>query len=103
MAAPDRRRPAGQDDLVDWFTVSYRSIAIAVLVLALVGGSVGYYYWTRSTPAETPSSSAPPATVTTARFTTLEGSVKVKTVGTFEWVNADRSMTLRKSDLVRTG
>jgi len=45
----------------------------------------------------------PPATVTTARFTTLEGNVKVKTVGTFEWVNADRSMVLRKSDLVRTG
>jgi hypothetical protein len=29
--------------------------------------------------------------------------VKVKTVGTFEWVNADRSNVLRKSDLVRTG
>src|SRR5262249_49367092 len=25
------------------------------------------------------------------------------TVGTFEWVNADRTMVLRKSDLVRTG
>ena len=33
----------------------------------------------------------------------LEGSVKVKPVGTFEWVSADPSMVLRKSDLVRTG
>ena len=102
MAAPDRRRVKGQDDMVDWFTVSYRSIFIAILVVVLVGGGVGYHFWTRNAPATTPTD-APPATVTTARFTTLEGNVKVKTVGTFEWVNADRSMVLRKSDLVRTG
>ena len=102
MAAPDRRRPKGQDDVVDWFTVSYRSIYIAVGVVLLVGGGVGYYYYNRNTPAPA-LTDAPPSTVNAARFTTLEGSVKVKTVGTFEWVNADRSMVLRKSDLVRTG
>jgi hypothetical protein len=103
MAAPDRRRPKGQDDLVDWFTISYRSIYLAVGLLLLVGGGVGYYYWTRNTPAVTAPAGTPPATVTTARFSILEGNVKVKTVGTFEWVNADRAMVLRKSDLVRTG
>jgi hypothetical protein len=41
--------------------------------------------------------------VTTARFNSLEGSVKVKTVGTVEWLPANRSMVLRRSDLVRTG
>jgi hypothetical protein len=71
-------------------------------VVVLVGGGVGYHFWTRNTPSATPVDT-PPATVTTARFTTLEGNVKVKTVGTFEWVNADRAMVLRKSDLVRTG
>src|SRR5882672_3767739 len=103
MAAPDRRHAKGQDDIVDWFTVSYRSIFIAILVVVLVGGGAGYYFWTRNTPAGGAVDPAPPATVTTARFTTLEGNVKVKTVGTFEWVNADRAMALRKSDLVRTG
>jgi FecR protein len=103
MAAPDRRRPKDQDDLVDWFTVSYRSIFIAILVVVLIGGGAGYYYWTRITPPPEHGDDSPPATVTTARFTTLEGNVKVKTVGTFEWVNADRTMVLRKSDLVRTG
>src|SRR3954469_24156301 len=103
MPAPDRRRQQNQDDMIDWFTVSYRSIAIGVLVLLLVGGGAAYFYWAGPSTPATPPTSAPPATVTTARFTTLEGSVKVKTVGTFEWVNADRSMTLRKSDLVRTG
>jgi hypothetical protein len=102
MAAPDRRRVKSQDDLVDWFTVSYRSIFIALLFIVLVGGGVGYYFWPRQAPGAT-LVEAPPATVTTARFTTLEGNVKVKAVTTFEWVNADRAMVLRKSDLVRTG
>src|ERR1044071_8598619 len=103
MAAPDRRRGKGQDDMVDWFTVSYRCIFIAILLVVLVGGAAGYYFWTRNAPPAAPVDATPPATVTTARFTTLEGNVKVKTVGTFEWVNADRAMVLRKSDLVRTG
>src|SRR5262245_817987 len=102
MAAPDRRRPKDEDSIVDWFTVSYRSIYIAVGTIALVAGLVGYYYYARKVPV-TEATPAPPNTVTTARFTTIEGNVKVKTVGTFEWVNADPTMVLRKSDLVRTG
>ncbi|PYQ42730.1 MAG: hypothetical protein DMF77_11965 [Acidobacteria bacterium] len=102
MAAPDRRRVKSQDDTIDWFTVSYRSIFIALLFIVLVGGGVGYYFWPRAAPGTVPVE-APPATVTTARFTTLEGNVKVKAVTTFEWVNADRAMVLRRSDLVRTG
>jgi len=89
--------------MIDWFTVSYRSIAIGVLVLALVGGGAAYFYWAGTQAPSGPPTSTPPVTVTTARFQTIEGNVKVKTVGTFEWVNADRSMVLRKSDLVRTG
>src|SRR4030081_2851740 len=103
MAAPDRRHAKSQDDMVDWVTVSYRSTFLAILLVRLVGGGVGYYFWTRNARAATPEDATPPATITTARFTTLEGNVKVKTVGTFEWVNADRAMALRKSDLVRTG
>src|SRR5436305_5058717 len=102
MAAPDRRRPKTQDDMVDWFTVSYRSILIAVGLLVAIGAGVGFHLWSRSVPPTT-TAAEPPSTLTSARFTTLEGNVKVKTVGTFEWVNADRSMVLRKSDLVRTG
>jgi FecR-like protein len=102
MAAPDRRRPQDEDGIVDWFTVSYRSVTIAALVLILVGGSAGYYFWSRNVPTPAPTEE-PPTTVTTARFTTIEGNVKVRPVGTFDWVNAERSVVLRKSDLVRTG
>src|SRR4029453_17470430 len=41
--------------------------------------------------------------VTGARFRSLEGSVRVKPVGQFEWISADTHMVLRKNDLVRTG
>lgn len=107
MTSEKKPTRSNKDELLDWFTVSYRSIysivAAIVATLGLVGGIVYYYRYARVTPAPSPPVEAPPATVTTARFRSLEGSVKVKTVGTFEWVAADTNMILRKSDLVRTG
>jgi hypothetical protein len=100
---PDRKPKNASDDLVDWFTVSYRTIYIAIGVALLVGGGVGYHYYAKNASPAPPSTEATTATVTTARFTTIEGNVKVKPVGQFEWINADGAMTLRKSDLVRTG
>jgi hypothetical protein len=101
--APGTKRPQrAEDDLLDWFTISYSSIYAALgIVLALAGGAAYYFYFRDSGPPQ--AIETPPPTVTTARFTSLEGSVKVKPVGTFEWITADRSMVLRKSDLVRTG
>jgi hypothetical protein len=100
--APDRRRRPAEEDLLDWFTITYRSIYIAIaVVVALTAGGVYYYYQRAPAPAPTPE--APSGTVTTARFTSIEGSVKLKTVGTFEWVVADKNMVLRKGDLIRTG
>ena len=96
--------PRTEDDIVDWFTVSYRSdLHRDRSWWCSSGGGAGYYFWTGNAAAAGADRRRRRATVTTARFTTIEGNVKVKTVGTFEWVNADRSMVLRKSDLVRTG
>src|SRR5262245_15292278 len=88
-------------DLVEWFTVSYRTIYLAVGGLILAAGLVYYFVFAKAerTPVETP---APPS-VTAARFRSLEGNVRVKPVGQFEWIPADKAMILRKSDLVRTG
>jgi len=94
------RRP--EDDLVDWFTISYKSIYIVVLlVLAIAGGAYYHYFGKALNP--NPVIDVPAPTVTTARFTSIEGNVKVKPVGVFDWYSADPSMVLRKSDLVRTG
>ena len=97
----DRRPPRAADDLVDWFTVTYKSIFLTIGALALVAGIVYVAYFRPAAPV-TDTEPAPP-TVTTARFTAIEGGVKVKAVGTFEWVTADRNTVLKKSDLVRTG
>ena len=95
------KKPQTHGDLVEWFTVSYRTLYLALGALVLVGGLVYYFVFagTAAPPVEAPA----PASVTAARFRSLEGNVRVKPVGTFEWVPADTNMTLRKSDLVRTG
>jgi hypothetical protein len=101
MSSKQKRERQAEDDLLDWFTVSYRTIYIglgssspsprrALLLLLPVQPSPG------PSPAIVESA-------TGARFSLIEGSVKVKPVGTFEWVSADKSMVLRKSDLVKTG
>jgi hypothetical protein len=97
-ASPDRRNKP--DDDLDWFTISYRTIYVAAAIVLSVGLLVAYRIYARR-----PTVSAPPPiqTSTTARFSALHGSVKVKAVGTFEWVSADARMTLEKNDLVRTG
>jgi len=94
------RRP--EDDLVDWFTISYKSIYIVVLLVLAIGGGVYYHYFGKPINPN-PAIDVPSPTVTTARFTSIEGNVKVKPVGVFDWYSADPSMVLRKSDLVRTG
>ena len=100
--AAGRREKQAEDDLFDWFTVSYRSIYTVLGAILLLGGGFGVYWWLTHQPltvvVETPS-----PTATSARFTTIEGSVKVKPVGQFDWFSGDRSMVLRKGDLVRTG
>jgi hypothetical protein len=90
------------DDDLDWTTVSYKTIySVLGVVLLIAGGYLYFKYGRSAAPAEPVAGTT--ATNTTARFTSIDGAVKVKAVGTFEWVNANRNMVLKKSDLVRTG
>jgi hypothetical protein len=104
MAADEKgKSKKSGDDLLDWFTVSYRSIYIAVgglLVLAALGGA---WYFVRSRPVPTPSPEATPATTASAKVYTVEGSVQVKKAGRLEWLPATKEMVLSQGDLVRTG
>jgi len=100
MTSEKGRPPRAEDDLLDWFTVSYRSMAVAIVLALAVGGGL-FWYWHHA-PAQP---SPPPPTrreASSARFVSIEGSVKVKSVGNIEWVTADKSMVLNRSDLVRT-
>jgi len=88
-------------DILDWFTISYRNIYIvAGIVVALILGG-GYYLFFKGQQTEAPpaeETEAPP----TARLTSIEGNVRVKAQGTFEWVAATTAVALRQGDLVRT-
>jgi len=103
MAGEKGRKTRSGDDMLDWFTISYRTIYVVAgaLILALAGG--GYYYVSHGKEAATPEATPTPEVATTARFTSLEGNIKVKAVGTFEWVTADKSVVLKRKDLVKTG
>ena len=104
--AQDKDKPkegARADDLIDWFTVSYRSIYIAVgVVVALATGS--WYWYGKSRPvAPTPTVEASPAPASTsAGFEEIEGRVEVKKAGTLEWIPATKRMVLNQDDRVRT-
>jgi len=102
MAPGRKREQRAEDDLLDWFTISYRTLWLGLAVVVGLAGSVVYVLYFRDKAPQAQVEPELPA-ATTAHFTTIEGSVKVKPVGTFEWVSADRSIVLKKSDLVRTG
>ena len=48
------KAPRASDDLVDWFTVTYKSIYTALAIVVLIAGGVGYYYWAKNRPVEVP-------------------------------------------------
>src|SRR4029079_18396436 len=100
MAGDKSRKPPG-DDLLDWWTVSYRTLYLIVGSVLAIGGAIGAYYWAKYSDPNVPVARAPPH-VASVRFTSIEGSVKVKQVGTFEWITADRDILLRRGDLVKT-
>lgn len=100
--APDKEPRRSRGELIEWFTVSYRTIYLLAGAVVLLAGAVAYRYLAPSSPPATAPGSGPPSTFG-ARFNSFEGNVQVRQAGTLEWRNADRSMLLSKSDLVRTG
>jgi hypothetical protein len=101
MPADDDLRPERKDRRV------LRHVVYAGAVLCLVAAAVGVYvhfYPRRPVPAPTPAPTVASAEVsTTARFTLLGGTVKVKTKDSLEWRDGTPDTVLRKDDLVRTG
>ncbi len=97
---PQRRRP--DNELIEWFTISYRTIVGVAVVAVMLLAAAAYFYFFAGQSGTAGPASPPPAQPAAARFTGIEGSVRVKAVGTFEWVAADTHTLLRRGDLVRT-
>jgi hypothetical protein len=106
MAGDNKRnaRPGG-DELLDWFTISYRTLYIIGGVLIAVAGAAGYYYFARGPVTDPALAARPvaPAQSASARFTSIEGNIKVKAVGSVEWITADKALVLNRGDRVKTG
>lgn len=107
---------------VAWTTVTYRSVLLSLLVIALVVGAGMHFAFPQFTDTtvraaggfattllEKVAGMAPPPGKTSsgaaqqARFTALDGTVKVKKSASNSWVNADYNVPLEKGDVLQTG
>jgi hypothetical protein len=118
----DTKRPldapaaAGQPKIhrveVYWTAVTYKTVAIYVVLIAAVVFSVLYiaspnWYSTtlRKINSAIDNSDAESLAInqTQAKFVNLDGKVQIKKVNSVQWVEADFRTTLDKGDLVQTG
>ncbi len=99
MARKRQRQP--EDDLLDWFTITYRSLYIGLGVVLGVAAAALFFYADRRTPPPPARSESPPPTVTTANLTSVAGDVQVRRARTFDWVAAEKGMTLGGGDIIR--
>jgi hypothetical protein len=99
MASDEKHAQRVSGDRIEWFTVSYRTLALCGTGLLLLAVLAWFLFHRRTPPAPAPVA----AVETGARFASLEGSVQVKRAGTLEWIQATPAVVLRQNDLVRTG
>jgi hypothetical protein len=97
---------------VYWHTVTYKTVALYVIVIAAIIGSTTYLVFPDAIASmarhisETiarPESGVATISAKQARFVNLDGKVQVKKVNSVTWASADYQLTLDKGDLVQTG
>jgi hypothetical protein len=113
---PERPTPQAPPKIhrveVYWKTVTYKTVAIYVVLAAAIVFSVLYMAspsWYSATVRKLSSainnadSESTSITQTQAKFVNLDGKVQVKKVNSVQWVEADYRTSLDKGDLVQTG
>lgn len=107
---------------VAWKTVTYRSVIVALLGVALIFGAVMHVAFPKFTDStvkaagrissgllEKVAGLAPPlkgpsaAVAQQAHFTALDGTIRVRKSNGNSWINADYNVPLEKGDVVQTG
>jgi len=97
---------------VYWHTVTYKTVALLVLLVVLIviaGMYVTVPNWTQVVEKKlnnalgNPEAEAVASAQTQAKFVNLDGKVQVKKVNSVTWVDADYHTTLDKGDLIQTG
>ncbi len=88
---------------VEWFTVRRSTIYLLVAcLLGLAAAGTSMYFQIFEPQEAVVASDLQPETDRSARFLDLDGSVKVRKAGTYEWIDANRGMALGRNDTIRT-
>ncbi|MGA7919714.1 MAG: hypothetical protein WCA38_08575, partial [Candidatus Acidiferrales bacterium] len=97
---------------VYWHTVTYKTVAVYILLLFTIISAVMYLAFPETSASLmrrisdklSPHDSAVASIgARQARFVNLDGKVQVKRVNSVSWENADYQLTLDKGDLIQTG
>jgi hypothetical protein len=97
---------------VYWHTVSYKTVALAIVLIAVIviaGMYATIPNWTEVVEKKLNNAlgnqveEALASAQTQAKFVNLDGRVQVKKVNSVTWVDADYHTTLDKGDLIQTG
>ncbi len=97
---------------VYWHTVSYKTVALAIVLVAVIviaGMYATIPNWTEVVEKKLNNAlgnqveEALASAQTQAKFVNLDGRVQVKKVNSVTWVDADYHTTLDKGDLIQTG
>jgi FecR-like protein len=113
---PARQKPELH---VAWVTITYRSVALSIVFLALIVGGIMYFAFPDTTQAgitkfggwfdhvfsgrSGTTSDKKPAGPQHANFTSIDGTVRVKKASSNTWVTADYNLPLDEGDVVQTG
>ena len=103
---------------LDWTTVSYRSVFLALLAVLVAGSIAAYFVFPDQThpfveriantvkgwfPAKDGGGETPAGPSTQAHFTNIDGTVRVKKANSpGAWVKADYGLPLEQGDVVQT-
>ncbi len=114
--SPRTKPPSGERGTsleVEWTTISYRTIAIYLVLIFVIVLGVLYLISprfvigtaTRMLNAVAANPAAPPASASRreAHFVNLDGTVRIKKAGSSQWIRADFNTSLEKGDFVQTG
>ena len=103
---------------LDWTTVSYRSVLLAVLGVLVAAAIASYFIFPDEVKPlferagnavdnwvgkKVGDDSAPQPPSTQAHFTNIDGTVRVQRASDGKWVKADYSLPLEQGDRVQTG
>jgi hypothetical protein len=97
---------------VYWHTVTYKTVALYVIVVAAIIGSATYLVFPEATAniarhiSDTiarPESGVATISARQARFVNLDGKVQVKKVNSVTWASADYQLTLDKGTWCKRG